>query len=206
MVCASCGCRLVLRTPVAKAVCTRRPAAQAELAEGLTEGLAAGLAAGPGEGGPDRVPLDPAGDVGVPPDPGSPYGVLSAPRAADAQYKRRAKEETKHEEDHTRANAEEAEPPEPRSKPTPRKELMDIYKKHNPRKLADVDRLISEWSTEPKLVRRGGVAALLMNVRAKYLTKELEPEPEPEPELVVKCGDDPPPSMPDVRESVTVGP
>ena len=37
----------------------------------------------------------------MPPDPGSPYGVLSAPRAADAQYKRRAKE-TKHEEDHTR--------------------------------------------------------------------------------------------------------
>jgi hypothetical protein len=117
------------------------------------------------------------------------------------------------------ATPEEAEPPEP--KPTPRKELMEIYKKHNPRKLADVDRLISEWSTRPECIKRGGVAALLKKVRAKYLVEEPkrqpdglgpepepepELEPEPEPELVVEDGDDPPPSMPDVRESVAVGP
>jgi hypothetical protein len=91
---------------------------------------------------------------------------------------------------------EEAEPPE--AKPTPRKELMDIYKKHNPRKLADVDRLISEWSTNPECIKRGGVATLLKKVRAKYLTEEPEPEPVGE--------DEPPPGMPDVRESVAVGP
>ena len=87
-------------------------------------------------------------------------------------------------------------------RPTPRKELMDIYKQHNPRKLADVDRLISEWSTKPECVARGGVQTLLKKVRAKYgvtVVEEPEPErePEPEPELVT---DPPPPAMP--RESV----
>eukprot|EP01043_Picozoa_sp_COSAG02_P054588 COSAG02_NODE_6203_length_3732_cov_1.726122_2_plen_626_part_00 len=91
---------------------------------------------------------------------------------------------------------EEDEPPE--AKPTPRKELMDIYKKHNPRKLADVDRLISEWSTKPECIKRGGVATLLKKVRAKYLIEKPEPE--------AGGGDEPPPSMPDVRESVAVGP
>lgn len=53
-------------------------------------------------------------------------------------------------------------------RPTPRQELVDIYTLHNPRKLDDVDRLISDWSTKPECVARGGVQALLEMVRAKY--------------------------------------
>ena len=53
--------------------------------------------------------------------------------------------------------------PEPKPESEERKELVAIYEKYNPRKIADVDALLGEWA--------GDEAELLRNVRAKYLSE-----------------------------------
>ena len=70
----------------------------------------------------------------------------------------------------------------------PRQELLEIYTRHNPRKVADIDQMMAEWASQ-----QGGVAAMIPRIRAKYLRPpsplpELEPEPEPEPEPERKPG------------------
>ena len=71
---------------------------------------------------------------------------------------------------------------EPALTPTPRKELIEIYTRFNPRKVGDVDKLISEWSLKP-----GGIPKLLAKVRGKYLLDDPEAaaqKPKPKAEAV----------------------
>ena len=73
----------------------------------------------------------------------------------------------------------------------PRQQLIAIYTRHNPRKVADIDQMMAEWAGQP-----GGVAAMIPRVAHKYLRPPSpipgdlphegdifrEPEPEPEPD------------------------
>ena len=87
----------------------------------------------------------------------------------------------------------EAQPPARRSseddadqslKPTPRKELIEIYAKFNPRKVEDVDKLLSEWALKP-----GGIPKLLAKVRGKYQIDDPEAPPAQEQRATGKSSD-----------------
>jgi hypothetical protein len=62
----------------------------------------------------------------------------------------------------------------------PRDELVAIYTRFNPRKVAQVDKLLAHWAGKP-----GGVPAMMDKVREKYLTQRVLPDPSAAPQTAL---------------------